>query len=1083
MIFVRSLSLILFFLSISMGQAQQANVASSSLWEDVNESTLVPSGPRARTLQATSSQRTVIPSKYRTISLKKSAMESVLKRAPMEFTMTPEQANVQIDLPLPDGGFGRFLVMESPILPPNLAKKYPSIRTYSLQGISDPIATGRIELTSLGFRGLILSDKGRGSIAIDPYWQNNPQGNVSYYLKDSGLKMGNCLTASLSTSQMQALRNVSSSIAPLATNNNKGSAWAGGSLRKVRLAIACSGEFAQQVSGVSGSTPGNLITTLTFITGVANRISAILTKDFGLSFQLVEAEDQLIALNPSTDLFPDNVFANGRVIADINQTFIDNFVGSANYEFGHIFLGGTSSWGISAGSTEGLVFGILGDASRKAKCVSARGSTDYSRTDFDLLVAHEMGHGLNANHTFSDRYEGGTGAQVEPGSGSTIMSYAGITATGNLQGDSDGYYSSKSLEQMITYASSAPGNAAYETINTGNVLPYLTPLRNYTIPAQTPFVLTASATDDNGDTLTYCWEEMDSAVRAKDPTKNPRDDGSSPLFRSFPPTLDPSRMFPQLNYVLNYNNIPPSGNGTSGSSIYATGEYLPTTTRNMKFRVTVRDNSLGSGGIVYADTTISSLATAGPFAITSFNTADRLVIGSTRMITWSVNNTGAGSTINCANVKISLSLDGGQNFPVVIAASAPNTGSYSFVVPNNATTQGRIKVEAVGNIFFDINNANFIVQVAGASNDAFAEAKILGPAIPATATGTTAGATKEAGEPAHGSGGPFSSLWFRLDADRTGIVTLSTAGSAFDTVLAIYKGSELGKLTKLAANNDAGVGIRTSLLKFSMLAGTTYFIAIDGNVGATGAYVLAATGLSLSQAPANDMADFPTSLGNGVSFAQSGLILGATAQSGEPALAGLPATRSVWFTYRAPANGRMVVDTIGSDFNSVLGVYSGTVGVFSSLKLLAANDDIATGNLQSSVSLPVTSGTTYIIKVDGRKSSTGSYTLRGTFSAPLPSCPAPATASFTMTKIAGTTTYKPSVTWSAVTGPVGYPVTAYEVQLMYAGQAVVNSGSLSAATLSWNGAVLSKLGYTARVRAIAGSISGVWREVSAKVIP
>jgi hypothetical protein len=453
------------------------------------------------------------------------------------------------------------------------------------------------------------------------------------------------------------------------------------------------------------------------------------------------------------------------------------------------------------------------------------------------------------------------------------------------------------------------------------------------------------------------------------------------------------------------------------------------------------------------------------------------------MITWSVNNTGAGSTINCANVKISLSLDGGQTFPVVIAASTPNTGSYSFVVPNNATTQGRIKVEAVGNIFFDINNANFIVQVAGASNDAFDEAKILGPAIPATATGTTAGATKEAGEPAHGSGGPFSSLWFRLDADRTGIVTLSTAGSAFDTVLAVYKGSELGKLTKLAANNDAGVGIRTSLLQFSMVAGTTYFIAIDGNRGATGAYVLTATGSPLSQAPANDIADLPTNLGNGVSFTQSGSILGATAQSGEPALARLPATRSVWFTYTAPATGRLVVDTIGSDFNSVLGVYSGTVGVFSSLKLLAANDDIATGNLQSSVSLPVTSGTTYIIKLDGRKSSTGSYTLRGTFSAPLPSCPAPATASFTMTKIAGTTTYRPSVTWSAVTGPVGYPVTAYEVQLMYAGQAVVNSGSLSAATLSWNGAVLSKLGYTARVRAIAGSISGVWREVSAKVIP
>jgi hypothetical protein len=231
------------------------------------------------------------------------------------------------------------------------------------------------------------------------------------------------------------------------------------------------------------------------------------------------------------------------------------------------------------------------------------------------------------------------------------------------------------------------------------------------------------------------------------------------------------------------------------------------------------------------------------------------------------------------------------------------------------------------------------------------------------------------------------------------------------------------------------------------------------------------------------MADFPTNLGNGVSFAQSGSILGATAQSGEAALAGLPATRSVWFAYTAPASGRLVVDTVGSDFNSVLGVYSGTSGVFSSLKLLAANDDIATGNLQSSVSLPVTSGTTYIIKVDGRKSSFGAYTLRGTFSLPLPSCPAPATASFTMTKVAGTTTYTPSVSWSEVIGPTGYPVTAYEVQLIYAGQTVVSSPSLSPTTRSWTTAVLPKLGYTARVRAIAGPITGAWREVPAKVSP
>jgi len=304
-------------------------------------------------------------------------------------------------------------------------------------------------------------------------------------------------------------------------------------------------------------------------------------------------------------------------------------------------------------------------------------------------------------------------------------------------------------------------------------------------------------------------------------------------------------------------------------------------------------------------------------------------------------------------------------------------------------------------------------------------------------------------------------------------------------VLSVFTGSPLNSLTKVAANNDAATGLKYSQLTFNAVSGGTYYFVVDGFTGPvrTGSIQLAGQGNLVTSTPINDNLLNSQSIGSGISFTQSGSILGATAQSGEPALAGLSATRSVWFTYTAPATGRLVVDTVGSDFNSVLGVYSGTSGVFSSLKLLAANDDIATGNLQSSVSLPVTSGTTYIIKVDGRKSSYGSYTLRGTFSAPLPSCPAPATASFTMTKVAGTTNYRPSVSWSAVTGPDGYAVTAYEVQLIYAGQTVVNSGSLSAATLSYTSTALPKLGYTARVRAIAGPITGAWREVSAKVSP
>lgn len=1049
---------------LSVSQAQ-TNDKSSVFWESVSEATLNSPSIRAmgQGLQApgtTVAVRASLPRKYRTLLLKRDAMEAVLRKAPREFTKTMEEANIQIELPLPDGGFARFHVLESPILPPNLAKKYPSIRTYALQGIDDPTATGGIDLTSRGFRAYVLTDQGKGSFSIDPYWQNNPQGNVSYFLKEAGFQSGVCITASPSPQQSKSAR---SFVPPTvkAINDNIGATWASGALRKVRLAIACSGEFSQQVSGVPSNIPGNSLATLEFISGAAHRISMILKRDFGMVFELVGQQEQLIFLTPSTDPFPSVIYQqNEETIAQINQELIDRVVGSSNYQFGHIFLGADRSWGVSIGSGEaGKGFGILGDDTRKAKCVSVRGSQDFSFTSFDLLVAHEMGHGLNANHTFSSYSYEGTGAQVEPGSGSTIMSYASLIE-GNLQSGPDGYYNTKSLEQMIAYASSAPGNAADQIIPNGNLPPVLSRLTNYTIPAQTPFVLTASATDDNADPLTYCWEQQDSALKAKNPVATPRDDGSSPLFRSFPPSTNPSRIFPQLKYVLNNKNIPPPGDGSPSSTNYATGEFLPTTSRAMKFRVTVRDNYSGGGSLAFATCVVQSIAGAGPFAVTNFNTSTELVSGAQQSLGWSVNFTGPGTAINCANVRITLSTDGGNTFPNIIAASAPNNGRYEFIVPDIATTQARFKVEAIGNIFFDISDANVSIRAPSVANDLFARPRVIGPSLPISTSGSTAGATAEGVEPSHSSGLATSSVWFQWTAPANGRVTFSTAGSSFDTVLAVYTGSSLRNLSKIAANNDAAFNDKTSRLQFLAAAGQTYYLALDGLRGESGNYVLSATGALLDR-PGNDNILSRSNLGSPSTFLVNNSVLEATAETGEPSLAGTPPTRSVWYSWTAPSSGSLSLDTGGTDFGNVLGIYTGSS--FSNLKLLQGRASPAFTT--NRIIIPVAVGSNYIIKVDGAKSANGSHRLSGQ----LTTLAAPTTLAFTNLSTSNRQV-PPRIGWSAVAGASHYQVEIWRSNLL------VRGTSVKFPATSWNNgpALVRTNGYTARVRAFSNNLASDW---------
>ena len=355
-----------------------------------------------------------------------------------------------------------------------------------------------------------------------------------------------------------------------------------------------------------------------------------------------------------------------------------------------------------------------------------------------------MGHQWGANHTFNGTVSncgGGNrsgGSAYEPGSGITIMAYAGICGNQDLAQHSIDTFHVKSLEVITAYSQTGGGNACAVTTASGNTPPSVTGPGNFNIPKLTPFSLTATASDVNaGDAITYDWQEYDLGGTGTTTVPNTDADGIKPIFRPYSPTVGGTRTFPSLQYILANANVPPStyncGRGVGAPCL--TGELLPTVARTMNFQVVARDNHAGTGGINTATSSVTVDGNSGPFAVTAPNTNVSWTGNTFQTVTWSVANTTA-APVNAANVKISLSADGGQTFPTVLAASTANDGTQDVLIPNTASTTARIKVEAVGNIFFDISNTNFTI-VAGSGNTPTATATATGsPSSTNTATAT-----------------------------------------------------------------------------------------------------------------------------------------------------------------------------------------------------------------------------------------------------------------------------------------------------------------------------------------------------------
>ncbi len=652
---LHSLSVIA-LLTLSVGTALgQARLSPDRLWTYVDGAPAERAGERAW----------VRPQVGQALKLDAPAMQRLLERVPMEFSPQSVLAPAVIGLPTPDGGFARFLLVESPVMAPELAAKFPELKTYSGQGVDDPAATVRLDMTPLGFHAQVLSPG--GAYYIDPRSFANTEDYTSYYKRDY-----------VRQDAWQCLFDENDAPGAHAGTGGAPGERAVINLRTYRTAIGATGEFSQFYGG---TVPGSMNGIVTII----NRVTGVYETELAIRLSLIANNSSIVFTDAVTDGYTN---ANGGTMLGENQSKLDSIIGNANYDIGHVFSTG-------GGGVANL--GVVCVSGSKARGVT--GSTAPIGDAYSIdYVAHEMGHQFGANHTFnstSNACGGGNRSAshaYEPGSGSTIMAYAGICSPDDLQPHSDPYFHSDSLDAILSFSRSGSGNSCPTQSATGNSDPTCTASGSFTIPISTPFALTASGTDPEGNALTYCWEQRNLGAAS---TLAAGDNGTNPIFRSFAGTTDPTRVFPKLSAILS---------GANASS----GETLPTTNRTLTFRCVARDNRAGGGGFGNsANVSVTSTASAGPFTVTAPNTGGSFVAGPLN-VTWNVANT-AGSPVNCANVSILLSTDGGNTFPTVLAASTPNDGAETVTLPAVSTSTARIKVAAVGNIFFDICNANFTI--------------------------------------------------------------------------------------------------------------------------------------------------------------------------------------------------------------------------------------------------------------------------------------------------------------------------------------------------------------------------------------
>lgn len=585
--------------------------------------------------------------KYKTYSVNYSQLERTLHLVPRQDVGRITTGYI-FTMPNPDGVLQRFVIAESPILSEQLSKVIPS-KTYRFQGIDDVYASGRLDIGENGFHAYVSSAKA-GDWFINPIKRGDKSEYVSYYRKDNLTPRNfSCYTETPISATFNAANDVR--------------AMAFGTMKTYRLAMNATYEYTQYWGGVSQANSA-IVTTI-------NTINHIYQREFAITLNIVYSNPA----NNSNDGFSND---DGAAMLSQNQSKLDANPGNANYDIGHVFS--TGGGGIAAFKSVGIS-GVKG--------MGVTGSPTPHGDAFDIdYVAHEMGHQFGGPHTFnSTAFNCGGGNRdannaYEPGSGSTIMAYAGICDPENVQSYSDPYFHWSSLLNIWAHRNSAASGGT--EVSTGNNPPTANAGSNYTIPRETPFILQGSGSDpDSSAFLTYTWEQADLGSS----TNNPSQYSTGPLFRSTKPSISQKRFFPSLNLVRSNTSSP--------------WEKLPNVDRTMKFRFTVQDNQAEGGHYAMSETTIT--VSGSPFYVTAPNGGETLE-GSTT-VTW---NVGGGSV--SPNVNIYLSTDGGETWPTLLLANTPNDGSQTVNLPAINSNTCRIIVAAASSVFYDMSNSNFTVQ-------------------------------------------------------------------------------------------------------------------------------------------------------------------------------------------------------------------------------------------------------------------------------------------------------------------------------------------------------------------------------------